>query len=72
LSRILATALIVCGTAVATEDGNVLLFDDIYEHYQRLENSLNSRRPRTAAAAAAPAAPNAMPILAARARAAQP
>jgi hypothetical protein len=52
----------VYGTALATEDGRVLFFDDIYGHDQRLEEALNARRPRTAAppaAAAAPAAPSA-------------
>jgi murein L,D-transpeptidase YcbB/YkuD len=43
---------IVYGTALATESGNVLFFDDIYGHDQRLEEALNSRRPRTAVAAA--------------------
>jgi L,D-transpeptidase YcbB len=43
---------IVYGTALATEGGNVLFFDDIYGHDQRLEEALNSRRPRTAVAAA--------------------
>jgi murein L,D-transpeptidase YcbB/YkuD len=43
---------IVYGTALATEKGNVLFFDDIYGHDQRLEEALNSRRPRAAAAAA--------------------
>jgi murein L,D-transpeptidase YcbB/YkuD len=40
---------IVYGTALATEKGNVLFFDDIYGHDQRLEEALNSRRPRSAA-----------------------
>jgi L,D-transpeptidase YcbB len=40
----------VYGTALATEQGNVLFFDDIYGHDQRLEEALNSRRPRPAAA----------------------
>jgi murein L,D-transpeptidase YcbB/YkuD len=40
----------VYGTALATEQGNVLFFDDIYGHDQRLEEALNSRRPRSAAA----------------------
>jgi murein L,D-transpeptidase YcbB/YkuD len=39
---------IVYGTALATEKGNVLFFDDIYGHDQRLEEALNSRRPRSA------------------------
>jgi murein L,D-transpeptidase YcbB/YkuD len=40
----------VYGTALATEQGNVLFFDDIYGHDQRLEQALNSRRPRPVAA----------------------
>jgi murein L,D-transpeptidase YcbB/YkuD len=48
----------VYGTALATEDGRVLFFDDIYGHDQRLEEALNSRRPRTAALDA-PDAPDA-------------
>ena len=40
----------VYGTALATEQGNVLFFDDIYGHDQRLEQALNSRRPRSVAA----------------------
>jgi murein L,D-transpeptidase YcbB/YkuD len=47
---------IVYGTALATEKGNVLFFDDIYGHDQRLEAALNSRRPRTVAEAPAVAA----------------
>jgi murein L,D-transpeptidase YcbB/YkuD len=43
----------VYGTALATEDGRVQFFDDIYGHDQRLEEALNSRRPRTAAPPAA-------------------
>ena len=43
---------IVYGTALATENGNILFFDDIYGHDQRLDEALNSRRPRTAAAGA--------------------
>jgi L,D-transpeptidase YcbB len=43
---------IVYGTALATESGNILFFDDIYGHDQRLDEALNSRRPRTAAAGA--------------------
>jgi murein L,D-transpeptidase YcbB/YkuD len=39
----------VYGTALATEQGNVLFFDDIYGHDQRLEEALNSRRPRPVA-----------------------
>jgi murein L,D-transpeptidase YcbB/YkuD len=42
---------IVYGTALATEQGNVLFFDDIYGHDQRLEEALAARRPRTAVAA---------------------
>jgi murein L,D-transpeptidase YcbB/YkuD len=42
----------VYGTALATEDGRVLFFDDIYGHDRRLEEALDSRRPRTAAPAA--------------------
>jgi len=38
---------IVYGTALATESGDALFFDDIYGHDQRLEAALNSRRPRT-------------------------
>jgi murein L,D-transpeptidase YcbB/YkuD len=49
----------VYGTALATENGNVLFFDDIYGHDQRLEAALNSRRPRAAPAQAA--APTAEP-----------
>jgi L,D-transpeptidase YcbB len=37
----------VYGTALVTESGNALFFDDIYGHDQRLEAALNSRRPRT-------------------------
>jgi murein L,D-transpeptidase YcbB/YkuD len=40
---------IVYGTALATENGNLLFFDDIYGHDRRLEEALNSRRPRAAA-----------------------
>jgi murein L,D-transpeptidase YcbB/YkuD len=39
---------IVYGTALATEDGNVSFFDDIYGHDQRLQDALNSRRPHSA------------------------
>ena len=38
----------VYGTALVTESGNALFFDDIYGHDQRLEAALNSRRPRSA------------------------
>lgn len=41
---------VVYGTALVTENGDALFFDDIYGHDQRLEAALNSRRPRTAAA----------------------
>ncbi len=44
---------IVYGTALATEKGNVLFFDDIYGHDQRLEAALNSRRPHNDASATA-------------------
>jgi murein L,D-transpeptidase YcbB/YkuD len=39
----------VYGTALATENGDALFFDDIYGHDQRLEAALNSRRPRAPA-----------------------
>ena len=42
----------VYGTALATEKGDVLFFDDIYGHDQRLEEALASRRPRSATAVA--------------------
>jgi murein L,D-transpeptidase YcbB/YkuD len=42
---------VVYGTALATEKGDVLFFDDIYGHDQRLEEALNSRRPRPATGA---------------------
>ncbi|MDB6086040.1 MAG: uncharacterized protein JWN43_3921 [Gammaproteobacteria bacterium] len=35
----------VYGTALATEGGDVLFFDDIYGHDQRLQDALHSRRP---------------------------
>ena len=35
---------IVYGTAMATEQGNILFFDDIYGHDQRLEQLLDARR----------------------------
>jgi murein L,D-transpeptidase YcbB/YkuD len=35
---------IVYGTALATEDGRMLFFDDIYGHDQRLETALAARR----------------------------
>jgi murein L,D-transpeptidase YcbB/YkuD len=34
----------VYGTAIATEKGNVLFFDDIYRHDERLEKALGARR----------------------------
>jgi murein L,D-transpeptidase YcbB/YkuD len=37
---------IVYGTAIATERGNVLFFDDIYRHDERLQKALESRRVR--------------------------
>jgi murein L,D-transpeptidase YcbB/YkuD len=47
----------VYGTALVTEKGDALFFDDIYGHDQRLEAALNSRRPRTVPAISkAPAA----------------
>jgi murein L,D-transpeptidase YcbB/YkuD len=49
----------VYGTALATENGDALFFDDIYGHDQRLEAALNSRRPRTVTAI--PKAPAAEP-----------
>ena len=38
---------IVYGTAIATEKGNVLFFDDIYGHDERLEKALQARRARS-------------------------
>ena len=35
---------IVYGTAIATEHGNILFFDDIYGHDERLEQALDARR----------------------------
>jgi murein L,D-transpeptidase YcbB/YkuD len=35
---------IVYGTAIATEKGNVLFFDDIYRHDERLQKALEARR----------------------------
>jgi murein L,D-transpeptidase YcbB/YkuD len=49
----------VYGTALVTEKGDALFFDDIYGHDQRLEAALNSRRPRTVPAI--PKAPAAEP-----------
>jgi murein L,D-transpeptidase YcbB/YkuD len=40
---------IVYGTAMATEQDNVLFFDDIYGHDERLEQALDARRGHTAA-----------------------
>jgi len=40
---------IVYGTAMATEQGNILFFDDIYGHDERLEQALDARRGHTAA-----------------------
>ena len=40
---------IVYGTAMATEQGNILFFDDIYGHDQRLEQALDARRAHRAA-----------------------
>ena len=37
---------IVYGTAIATEKGNVLFFDDIYRHDERLQKALEARRAR--------------------------
>ncbi len=51
----------VYGTALATENGNVLFFDDIYGHDRRLEAALNSHRPQPAAAPATAGARNAEP-----------
>ncbi len=39
---------IVYGTAIATEKGNILFFDDIYRHDERLEKALEARRVRSA------------------------
>jgi L,D-transpeptidase YcbB len=38
---------IVYGTAMATEKGNVLFFDDIYRHDERLQKALEARRVRS-------------------------
>ncbi len=43
---------IVYGTALATEPGDVLFFDDIYGQDERLEQALRARRAATASAAA--------------------
>jgi murein L,D-transpeptidase YcbB/YkuD len=40
---------IVYGTAIATEKGNILFFDDIYRHDERLQKALEARRVRAAA-----------------------
>jgi murein L,D-transpeptidase YcbB/YkuD len=53
---------IVYGTALATEKGNILFFDDIYGHDQRLEEALNSRRPQHVAPIAAVNAPPKEPV----------
>jgi murein L,D-transpeptidase YcbB/YkuD len=37
----------VYGTAIATEKGNVLFFDDIYRHDERLQKALEARRVRS-------------------------
>ena len=37
---------ILYGTAIATEKGNVLFFDDIYRHDERLQKALEARRVR--------------------------
>ncbi len=39
---------IVYGTAIATEKGNILFFDDIYRHDERLAKALEARRARGA------------------------
>lgn len=38
---------ILYGTAIATERGNVLFFDDIYRHDERLEKALEAQRVRS-------------------------
>jgi len=38
---------IVYGTAIATEKGNVLFFDDIYRHDERLQKALEAHRARS-------------------------
>ncbi len=40
---------IVYGTAMATEQGNILFFDDIYGHDERLEQALKARRAHSGA-----------------------
>ncbi len=45
---------IVYGTAIATENGAVLFFDDIYRHDERLEKALEARRARQPAGGRAP------------------
>jgi len=37
----------VYGTAMATEKGNILFFDDIYRHDERLQKALDARRARS-------------------------
>jgi murein L,D-transpeptidase YcbB/YkuD len=41
---------IVYGTAMATEQGNILFFDDIYGHDERLEQALDARQTHRTAA----------------------
>jgi murein L,D-transpeptidase YcbB/YkuD len=38
---------ILYGTAIATERGNILFFDDIYRHDERLEKALEAQRVRS-------------------------
>ena len=38
---------ILYGTAIATEKGNILFFDDIYKHDERLQKALEARRAAT-------------------------
>jgi L,D-transpeptidase YcbB len=38
---------ILYGTAIGTERGNVLFFDDIYRHDERLEKALEAQRVRS-------------------------
>jgi L,D-transpeptidase YcbB len=38
---------ILYGTAIATEKGNILFFDDIYRHDERLQKALEARRVRS-------------------------
>jgi murein L,D-transpeptidase YcbB/YkuD len=46
---------IVYGTALATEQGGVLFFDDIYGHDRRLEAALAARQPRASGIVTTPA-----------------